>query len=78
MDLIISSKVYRRLLRTDALPLVERLRRYFGCGVWAGKLFLCIVVVNALWFAVLEYLYPRSDIDIAPGIVIDVVLKGRF
>jgi phosphatidylinositol glycan class A protein len=45
--------------------LIDRLKRYYGCGVWAGKLFCICIVVDYLLFVVLEFLFPRSQIDLA-------------
>jgi phosphatidylinositol N-acetylglucosaminyltransferase subunit A len=45
--------------------LIDRLKRYYGCGIWAGKLFCICVVIDYLLFVVLEFLFPRSRIDIA-------------
>jgi phosphatidylinositol glycan class A protein len=43
--------------------LIDRLKRYYGCGVWAGKLFCICVVVDYLLFVLLEFVFPRSRID---------------
>lgn len=43
--------------------LMDRLKRYYGCGVWAGKLFVLVVVVDYLIYCVLEILWPREGID---------------
>jgi phosphatidylinositol N-acetylglucosaminyltransferase subunit A len=61
-----TEKVYYQMVDTPPLPLIERLRRYYGCGVWAGKLFCVVVVVNYMWWMLLEWLYPRDQIDIMP------------
>ncbi|KAI7356380.1 phosphatidylinositol glycan, class A [Hortaea werneckii] len=44
--------------------LIDRLKRYYGCGIWAGKLFVIVVVVDYLIYVMLEFLYPRDKIDI--------------
>lgn len=44
--------------------LMDRLKRYYGCGVWAGKLFVIVVVVDCLIYCVLEIFWPREGIDI--------------
>lgn len=44
--------------------LMDRLKRYYGCGVWAGKLFVLVVVVDYLIFVILEIMYPRDKIDV--------------
>ncbi|CAJ0923590.1 5962_t:CDS:2 [Entrophospora sp. SA101] len=48
-------------------PLMERLRRYYGCGVWAGKIFCVLVAIDFLLWRFLEWIFPESDIDIAPS-----------
>lgn len=48
----------------QSAALIDRLKRYFGCGIWAGKLFVIVVVVDYLIYCVLEVMYPREKIDI--------------
>jgi phosphatidylinositol N-acetylglucosaminyltransferase subunit A len=45
--------------------LIDRLKRYYGCGIWAGKLFCLCVIIDYLFFVFLEWIFPRSEIDIA-------------
>ncbi|KAI7777958.1 hypothetical protein LA080_002870 [Diaporthe eres] len=45
--------------------LIDRLKRYYGCGIWAGKLFCLCVIIDYLFFLFLEWVAPRGDIDIA-------------
>lgn len=45
--------------------LIDRLKRYYGCGIWAGKLFCLCVIIDYLFFLFLEWVAPREDIDIA-------------
>jgi phosphatidylinositol glycan class A protein len=47
-----------------SFALIDRLKRYYGCGVWAGKLFCLCVVIDYLLYVVLEIFAPRSRIDI--------------
>jgi len=47
-----------------SFALIERLKRYYGCGVWAGKLFVLCVVIDYLLYIILEIFAPRSRIDI--------------
>ncbi|KAL3424155.1 hypothetical protein PVAG01_03436 [Phlyctema vagabunda] len=49
----------------QSFALIDRLKRYYGCGIWAGKLFCLCVVVDYLLFLLLEYCAPRENIDIA-------------
>ncbi|TPX18012.1 uncharacterized protein E0L32_011923 [Thyridium curvatum] len=47
-----------------SFALIDRLKRYYGCGEWAGKLFCLCIVLDYLLFLALEFWYPRADIDI--------------
>ena len=49
----------------QSFALIDRLKRYYGCGVWAGKLFCLCVIIDYLIFIFLEVWAPRADIDIA-------------
>ncbi len=48
----------------QSFALIDRLKRYYGCGIWAGKLFCLCVVIDYLLFQLLEMLAPRANIDI--------------
>ncbi|KAF2265140.1 phosphatidylinositol:UDP-GlcNAc transferase PIG-A [Lojkania enalia] len=48
----------------QSFALIERLKRYYGCGIWAGKLFCLCVIVDYLLYVCLEMFAPRSRIDI--------------
>jgi phosphatidylinositol glycan class A protein len=48
----------------QSFALIDRLKRYYGCGIWAGKLFCLCVVVDYLLFVLLEFFFPRAQIDI--------------
>lgn len=49
-----------------SFALIDRLKRYYGCGIWAGKLFCLCVIVDYLLYLFLEIWFPREDIDICP------------
>ncbi|KIN03824.1 glycosyltransferase family 4 protein [Oidiodendron maius Zn] len=49
----------------QSFALIDRLKRYYGCGIWAGKLFCLCVVIDYLLFLLLEIWAPRENIDIA-------------
>lgn len=51
----------------QSFALIDRLKRYYGCGIWAGKLFCLCVVIDYLLFLFLELWFPREDIDICPN-----------
>jgi phosphatidylinositol glycan class A protein len=61
-----TERVYQRVVKAPQLSLADRLERYHGCGVFAGKLAVMIMAVDYLIFLLLEWLYPRDRIDIAP------------
>lgn len=50
--------------RVRNFALIDRLKRYYGCGIWAGKLFCLCVIVDYLFFLLLEWWFPRDNIDI--------------
>ncbi|KAF1811738.1 phosphatidylinositol:UDP-GlcNAc transferase subunit PIG-A [Eremomyces bilateralis CBS 781.70] len=49
----------------QSFALIDRLKRYYGCGIWAGKLFCLCMVVDYLIWMFLELWWPRSSIDVA-------------
>jgi len=49
----------------QSFALIDRLKRYYGCGIWAGKLFCLCVVIDYLLFVFLEMWAPRANIDVA-------------
>ncbi|KAI2622869.1 glycosyltransferase family 4 protein [Xylaria nigripes] len=51
--------------RARNFSLIDRLKRYYGCGVWAGKLFCLCVVIDYLIFILCEWWWPKDRIDIA-------------
>jgi phosphatidylinositol glycan class A protein len=61
-----TEKVYEEMRQTDALPLIDRLRLYYGCGLWAGKLFCMVVAVDYLLLRLLDWFFPSADIDTCP------------
>ncbi|EON62225.1 phosphatidylinositol N-acetylglucosaminyltransferase gpi3 subunit [Coniosporium apollinis CBS 100218] len=60
----------------QSFALIDRLKRYYGCGIWAGKLFCLCVIVDYLLFVFLELWAPRASIDIARNWPKKVVLHG--
>ncbi|KAL2205438.1 family 4 glycosyltransferase [Sarocladium strictum] len=50
--------------RVRNFALIDRLKRYYGCGIWAGKLFCLCVVIDYIFFLFLEWWFPRENIDI--------------
>jgi phosphatidylinositol N-acetylglucosaminyltransferase subunit A len=60
-----TEKVYNEITQRTPLPLIDRLKRYYGCGAWAGKLFCLLVVLDFLLLWFLEFCFPREGVDIA-------------
>ncbi len=58
--------VYDLCCKHAPRSLIERLKKYYGCGVWAGKLFCIVVALDFLILAMLSWLWPDTSIDIAP------------
>ena len=48
----------------QSFALIDRLKRYYGCGIWAGKLFCLCMIIDFLIFQALEIFFPRANIDI--------------
>lgn len=48
-----------------SFALIDRLKRYYGCGIWAGKLFCLCVIIDYILFIFCEWWWPRDQIDIA-------------
>eukprot|EP00899_Mesostigma_viride_P026856 jgi/Mesvir1/7355/Mv19162-RA.1 len=43
-----------------------QLRRYAGCGAWAGKIFCCVAAINHVLWRLLCWWLPEGEIDVAP------------
>jgi len=59
-----TERVYERIYKQPKLPLIERFRRYYGCGPMAGKLFVLVVALDYLLLKLLEWLRPADGIDV--------------
>ncbi|KAJ1725677.1 Phosphatidylinositol N-acetylglucosaminyltransferase GPI3 subunit [Coemansia erecta] len=62
-----TERVYLKIADAPEPPLIERLRRYYGCGLVAGKLFCLVAAVDFLIGVVLAWLWPSERIEIAQG-----------
>jgi len=60
-----TEKVYDRIIDRKPLPLIDRLRKYYGCGLWAGKLFCMLVALGYIIWRFLEWISPRENIEVA-------------
>lgn len=43
-----------------------RFRRYYGTGAIYGKILCIIICVDIILLAILDYFFPREEIDLAP------------
>jgi len=48
---------------TQNSPLIERLRRYYGCGLYAGKIFCMVIALDYLFWIFLEIVFSRDAIE---------------
>ncbi|KAH9995194.1 transferase [Russula compacta] len=55
--------VYRGVLATPPYPLWTRIRRTMGLGPFVGPIYTMILIVDCLFFALLELWMPRGNID---------------
>lgn len=58
-----TEKVYLTISQTKSSPLIERLRRYYGCGLYAGKIFCMVMALDYLIWMFLEWLFPSDTIE---------------
>ena len=75
-----TEKVYNEISQRTPLPLIDKLKRYYGCGSWAGKLFCLLVALDFLLLRFLEFCFPNGGIDLArdwPKKVVYVEKNGR-
>jgi len=48
--------VYDRICKEKTLPFIERIRRFYGCGFYAGKIFCLVVTLGYLIWKFYEWL----------------------
>ncbi|KTW26339.1 phosphatidylinositol N-acetylglucosaminyltransferase gpi3 subunit [Pneumocystis carinii B80] len=58
-----TERVYDCICSTDVHPLIDRLKKYYGCGMWAGKLFCFLVAIDYLLLVILCWILPDANID---------------
>ncbi|KAK1302394.1 hypothetical protein QJS10_CPB12g00465 [Acorus calamus] len=62
--------VYDRTLRCPNENLLQRLSRYLVCGTWAGKLFCLVMILDFLFWHLLQFFKPTEDIEVVPDVVL--------
>eukprot|EP00762_Andalucia_godoyi_P002837 ANDGO_04522.mRNA.1 Phosphatidylinositol N-acetylglucosaminyltransferase gpi3 subunit len=60
-----TERVYRKIMVTASTPLLERFRRYYGCGQVFGKLLVGLAAFDHLLWRFLEWKMPPEEMDIA-------------
>ncbi|KAJ2326179.1 Phosphatidylinositol N-acetylglucosaminyltransferase GPI3 subunit [Coemansia sp. RSA 2681] len=60
-----TERVYRQIIDIEEPPLIERFRRYYGCGLVAGKIFCLVAAIDFLIGALLAWLWPKESIELA-------------
>lgn len=58
-----TEKVYSAISQSQTSPLIERLRRYYGCGIYAGKIFCMMMALDYLIWKFLEWVFPEETIE---------------
>ncbi|KAJ2658954.1 Phosphatidylinositol N-acetylglucosaminyltransferase GPI3 subunit [Coemansia sp. RSA 1200] len=58
-----TEQVYSKIAHLEEPPLIERFRRYYGCGLVAGKLFCLVAAVDFLIGVALAWLWPKERIE---------------
>ncbi|GAA5842697.1 hypothetical protein JCM9279_003666 [Rhodotorula babjevae] len=61
-----TERVYRSAMDVPRVPVVERLRRYYGTGAVFGKIMCIIIMVDYILLALLDYFSPRDRLERAP------------
>lgn len=72
-----TESVYNHISSISPLPLIERLKRYYGCGQFAGKLFCFLVAVDFLILLILNLVLPKSEIDICKNLTKRRLTRAR-
>lgn len=57
-----TENVYNHLNK-DEKPLIQKLKKYYNMGPWAGKLYVLCVVVDIFILFVLQWIFPDTNID---------------
>jgi len=58
-----TERVYFQVLNQPRATFLQRLRRFYDCGPWAGKIFSAFVMFDLLIWRMLEWLFPREQVE---------------
>ncbi|KAI8461624.1 phosphatidylinositol glycan, class A [Phakopsora pachyrhizi] len=74
-----TENVYLSAMEIEPVLLIERLRRYYGSGSIFGKVMCMVLVCQYIIMGILDWYYPRDQIDFAPDFNYeDYVEVGAF
>jgi len=72
-----TEKVYNKISKNETSTVVERLKRYRSAGPFAGLIFCLIVLVDYIVYAIISWLDPSENIDIAPTFPYEEYVQTR-
>lgn len=58
-----TEKVYDEVIQIRECSFIDRLKKYYACGPWAGKIFSCVIAFDYLVWRFLDWVQPKEDID---------------
>jgi len=58
-----TERVYGAVMESRQMELMERIKRTMDLGPIAGPIYTIILLVDCIFFLVLEWFYPREDLD---------------
>lgn len=58
-----TEKVYDEVIKMEDGSFIDTLQKYYSCGLWAGKIFCCVVSFNYLLWRFLNWAQPKDDIE---------------
>jgi phosphatidylinositol glycan class A protein len=61
-----TEKVYQHILSHPAISLVDRCYRFYGVGFFSGVLAMMVVIFDHVVYDLLEWFFPRDQIEKAP------------
>ncbi|KAI9298631.1 phosphatidylinositol N-acetylglucosaminyltransferase GPI3 subunit [Neoconidiobolus thromboides FSU 785] len=62
-----TERIYFKIIKSQHPPLLNRLKKYYGCGPFSGILFCIFAAIDFLILLLLEYFSPKDEIEICPN-----------
>ncbi|CAB4023847.1 phosphatidylinositol N-acetylglucosaminyltransferase subunit A-like, partial [Paramuricea clavata] len=69
--------VYDSISNSPISPLEDKLKRWYECGVVAGKIYCFLAIIDLLFLLLLNWLIPEQLIDKAPEVRRDQKLHDK-